>query len=416
MAVTEPLVRTVPEPALDADGHEAAAPSGRTLLLVGAAFQAVPGLADMAARAGWNVISRSTGSTAMSSLRERVPSAIALDVNIVDIDGWNFLAALKQDIELRHVPVLVSGAGDELPRALRLGAVGAFPLIADDGTLGSALCDLERWRADVPHALYVIGSGERVDSVLSRLNVQDWVTHFSDAADLTAALEEHAPDLLVVGHAADPGDHGRLQGWFQACPRPVTFPVLVAREQDTGELGGWEPFLETLPLAVVPETELLLDRISLMLHIPVAGLPPEEQQVLQRLNDPSEVLTGRRALIVDDDIRNIFAMTSVLERYGMDVLAAETGRDAIDLLESHGDVEVVLMDIMMPEMDGYETIREIRDRTAFRSLPIVAVTAKAMVGDRQKCREAGASDYIPKPVDTDQLVRVMASWLRQRPV
>jgi CheY-like chemotaxis protein len=196
----------------------------------------------------------------------------------------------------------------------------------------------------------------------------------------------------------------------------VTFPILIAAGQEAsdGDLDAWEPFMESVPLCTIREPELLLDRMSLMLHVPVSRLPAQEQQILRRLSDPSEVLATRRALIVDDDIRNIFAMTSVLERYGMDVLSAETGRDAIDLLEANAGIEVVLMDIMMPEMDGYETIREIRSRPRFRSLPIVAVTAKAMVGDRQKCREAGASDYIPKPVDTDQLVRVMAGWLRQR--
>ena len=157
----------------------------------------------------------------------------------------------------------------------------------------------------------------------------------------------------------------------------------------------------------VQSPERLLDETALFLHRVVTQLPPEKQAMLERLHNSSEVLHGRKVLVVDDDARNIFALTSVLENHEVEVVSATNGRQAIDILKNSPDFEMVLMDIMMPEMDGYETMREIRKDHAFRNLPIVAVTAKAMKGDREKCLEAGATDYVSKPVDIDQLLAVL---------
>ena len=163
----------------------------------------------------------------------------------------------------------------------------------------------------------------------------------------------------------------------------------------------------------VESPERLLDETALFLHRVVSDLPPEKQRMLERLHSSDEDLVGRTALLVDDDARNIFALSSVIERRGMRVLTATTGNEAISLINSTPDLAIVLMDIMMPEMDGYRTMQVIRENPAFRRLPIVALTAKAMKGDREKCLEAGASDYIAKPVDTDQLLGLLRQWLHQ---
>jgi CheY-like chemotaxis protein len=161
----------------------------------------------------------------------------------------------------------------------------------------------------------------------------------------------------------------------------------------------------------VRSPERLLDDACLFLHRPLAALPEPKQQLIERLHETGAVLAGKKVLIVDDDIRNIFAMTCVLEPHKMNIVAAETGKAAIDILQNTPDVDVVLMDIMMPMMDGYDTMRAIRKSAKFRSLPIIALTAKAMKGDREKCIEAGASDYISKPVDTEQLLGMLRVWL-----
>jgi CheY-like chemotaxis protein len=163
----------------------------------------------------------------------------------------------------------------------------------------------------------------------------------------------------------------------------------------------------------VESPERLLDETALFLHRVVADLPVEKQQMLDRLHRSDDALVGRKVLVVDDDVRNIFALSSVLERRGMTVLTAGTGREAITMLNATPDMAIVLMDIMMPEMDGYETMQVIRQKPEFRRLPIVALTAKAMKGDREKCLEAGASDYLAKPVNIEQLLSALRMWLHR---
>jgi CheY-like chemotaxis protein len=168
---------------------------------------------------------------------------------------------------------------------------------------------------------------------------------------------------------------------------------------------------QTMVLKDVRSPERLMDEISLFLHRPFKAMPEDKQQMLRNLHDTGAVLTGKHVLIVDDDIRNIFAMTSLLEPHKMELMSAETGKSAIEILQNTPDIDIVLMDIMMPDMDGYDTMRAIRRLSKFRSLPIIALTAKAMKGDREKCIEAGASDYISKPVDPEQLLSLLRVWL-----
>jgi CheY-like chemotaxis protein len=168
---------------------------------------------------------------------------------------------------------------------------------------------------------------------------------------------------------------------------------------------------QTMALKDVRSPERLLDEACLFLHRPLYKLPDQKRQMIENLHRAETVLAHKKVLIVDDDIRNIFAMTSLLEPFQMEISSAETGKSAIETLQNNGEIDVVLMDIMMPDMDGYDTMRAIRKLAKFRSLPIIALTAKAMKGDREKCIEAGASDYIAKPVDTEQLLSLLRVWL-----
>jgi CheY-like chemotaxis protein len=163
----------------------------------------------------------------------------------------------------------------------------------------------------------------------------------------------------------------------------------------------------------VESPERLLDETALFLHRVVANLPAHKQRMLERLHESDEDLRNKKVLVVDDDVRNIFALGSVLERHGMTVVTAQTGHEAIACLEQSSDISIVLMDIMMPEMDGYQTMQLIRKQPALRRLPIVALTAKAMKGDREKCLDAGASDYLAKPVNTEQLLATLRLWLHR---
>jgi CheY-like chemotaxis protein len=200
---------------------------------------------------------------------------------------------------------------------------------------------------------------------------------------------------------------------MQAEATLATVPVVVftGKELTAQEQTQLKTMAKSIVLKDVQSPERLLDETALFLHRIVTDLPAEKQAMLERLHGSKEILRGRKVLVVDDDVRNIFALTSLLENHEVQVISATNGRQAIDILQKSADLSMVLMDIMMPEMDGYETMREIRSVPDFRTLPILALTAKAMKGDREKCLDAGASDYIAKPVNTDQLLSLMRVWL-----
>jgi len=193
--------------------------------------------------------------------------------------------------------------------------------------------------------------------------------------------------------------------------RELPVVVFTGKELNADEEARLRVAAKSVVLKDVQSPERLFDETALFLHRVVSELPESKRQMLERLHNSNEVLRGRKVLVVDDDARNIFALTTVLENHDMDVLSATNGRQAIELIQTTRDLSVVLMDIMMPEMDGYETMREIRRQPEFRTLPILALTAKAMKGDREKCLQAGASDYIAKPVNTEQLLSLLRVWL-----
>ncbi|HEY5813690.1 MAG TPA: response regulator, partial [Terrimicrobiaceae bacterium] len=195
--------------------------------------------------------------------------------------------------------------------------------------------------------------------------------------------------------------------------RDIPIVIFTGKDLSKEEENRLRIATKSVILKNVQSPERLLDETALFLHRVIADLPEAKQEMLRRLHQSNEVLRGRKVLIVDDDARNIFALSIVLENHDMEVFSATNGRQAINIIKETSDLSIVLMDIMMPEMDGYQTIREIRKHPEFQALPILALTAKAMKGDREKCLEAGASDYIAKPVDTDQMMSLMRVWLHR---
>jgi CheY-like chemotaxis protein len=231
-----------------------------------------------------------------------------------------------------------------------------------------------------------------------------------------AMLAAHGFDCVVVAGGLPDMSAAQFIERAEAAPRSRATPFVVYAP-DGRNTAEEQERLEALArdgiVAIAPSRAHLLDEACLFLHRDPTELPEPARELLTGLQTSDRVLAGKRILVVDDDVRNIFALSSVLERHGMSVISAHTGRDAIRLLEEKPDLELVLLDIMMPEMDGYETMRRIRDNPRFRLLPIITLTAKAMKGDREKCLEAGASDYIAKPVDSDELLSLLRVWLRR---
>jgi CheY-like chemotaxis protein len=229
------------------------------------------------------------------------------------------------------------------------------------------------------------------------------------------AIVAHQEDSIVLDLRLPDMSGFEVLERFRDNPALSDLPVVVftGRELSSEEDAHLHTLARSVVVKGVESPERLLDETALFLHRVVADLPPEKQKLLERLHRSDDALVGKKVLVVDDDVRNIFALSSVLERRGMTVLTAGTGKQAIETLESTPDVAIVLMDIMMPEMDGYETMQVIRQKGALRRLPIIALTAKAMKGDREKCLEAGASEYLAKPVNTDQLLSALRMWLHR---
>jgi hypothetical protein len=237
----------------------------------------------------------------------------------------------------------------------------------------------------------------------------------STGAAALATLREQTYDGVVLDLRLPDTSGFDLLEQIQADPvlRDVPVIVFTGKELNPDEENRLRTVAKSIVLKGVQSPERLLDETALFLHRVVTNLPPEKQRMLERLHQTDEALQDKTVLVVDDDVRNIFALSSVLERHGMRVITANTGKKAISILEGSPEVSIVLMDIMMPEMDGYETMGVIRQKDEFKRLPILALTAKAMKGDREKCLQAGASDYIAKPVNTDQLLSLMRVWLHQ---
>ena len=364
---------------------------------------------------GFKGIVAGKGAIGLSLARQFRPAAISLDIFLPDMLGWTVLNQLKLDPATRHIPVQIVTLEEERQHGLSHGAFSYLVKAPTTEGLEAGLDRIKDFTAPRTKRLLVVE-----DDDIERRAITELVAYHdievATAASGAEALEkmtEEAFDCVVLDLRLPDMSGFEVLERMHGTPALAGVPVVVFTGKDLSapEQTRLKAMAKSIVLKDVQSPERLLDETALFLHRVVTGLPAEKQKMLERLHNSKEVLRGRRVLVVDDDARNIFALTSVLENHEMDVISATNGRQAIDLLGSTPDVDMVLMDIMMPEMDGYETMREIRTVPRFRTLPILALTAKAMKGDREKCLDAGASDYIAKPVNTDQLVSLMRVWL-----
>ncbi|MEH1788429.1 MAG: HAMP domain-containing protein [Nostoc sp.] len=372
-------------------------------------------LLDMAQQQGFKVIAAQTGSTGLMLAQQFLPSAVLLDIRLPEMDGWTVLDRLKHDPNTRHIPVHIMSVEEGKQRGLQLGAIAYLQKPLTSETISEALTKIKGFvERQVKNLLVVEDDDTQRLSIVELIGNSDVST--TAVATGTAALEairtQHF-DCLVLDLGLPDMTGFELIEQIKLLPHGKTLPIIVytGREISKAQETELRRIAETIIIKDVRSPERLLDETALFLHRVQANLPAPKRQILEQLHSQDYLLTGKKALIVDDDMRNIFALTSMLERYQIQVLYAENGREGITLLENTPDIDVVLMDVMMPEMDGYETTRVIRQNEQFKSLPIIALTAKAMQGDREKCIEAGASDYITKPVDTEQLLSLLRVWL-----
>jgi CheY-like chemotaxis protein/signal transduction histidine kinase/HAMP domain-containing protein len=374
-------------------------------------------MVDLARDKGFKVLVATRGADALELAKQYQPTAVSLDVFLPDMLGWTVLSQLKQNPLTRHIPVQIITLDEDRQHGL---ARGAFSFVTKPTTsegIQTALSRLKEYAQPRRKRLLVVE-----DDAVEQMSISELLGH-SDIEIVTAGtgsdalttLKERPCDCVVLDLRLPDMTGFEVLERIREDGAISDVPVVVftGRELSAEEEAQLHTMARSIVVKGVESPERLLDETALFLHRIVTELPAEKQRMLERLTSSDEDLVGRTALLVDDDARNIFALSSVLERRGMRVLTATTGSEAIALVESTPDLAIVLMDIMMPEMDGYQTMEVIRQKPAFRRLPIIALTAKAMKGDREKCLEAGASDYLAKPVNTEQLLSALRMWLHR---
>ena len=374
-------------------------------------------LCDLSREKGFKVLVANRGADALELAREFHPTAVSLDVFLPDMLGWTVLNHFKQDPTMRHIPVQMLTLDEDRQHGLASGAFAYVTKPTTPGELEGAFVRIKEYTERSRKRLLVVeddpGEQLSIQELLGYDDIDVQVAATGSAA--LAAVAEEPFDCVVLDLRLPDMSGFDILERFRDDPSLNHLPVVVFTGKDLSpeEDARLHMLARSVVVKGVESPERLLDETALFLHRVVTDLPPEKQRMLDRLHHSDDALVGKKVLVVDDDVRNIFALSSVLERRGMTVLTAGTGREAISTLESTPDVAIVLMDIMMPEMDGYETMQVIRQNPSFRRLPIVALTAKAMKGDREKCLEAGASEYLAKPVNTEQLLSALRMWFHR---
>ena len=345
------------------------------------------------------------------------PNAILLSVNLHQIDGWTVLERLKDHPNTRHIPVyLFSATEPKNIQAIKMGAIGFQQKPANMTQLSEVFQKIEDFMTNpIKNLLVVVDIESHQQNILQQVESDHVQT--TTVVTTKAALEQLKTsrfDCILLDMDIEQGKGNELLIGMQQdnfCQIPVI--AYADRDLTSAEETLLLQCADTLPVKAVRSSERLLEEMTLFLHQEEANLSLNKRRILRMIHDKESILANKKVLIVDDDARNVFALATALEEKNMEVIAGNNGFEALELLEQHSDIAVVLMDIMMPSMDGYEATREIRKQLRYQKLPVIALTAKAMKGDKGKCIEAGANDYLSKPVDTDKLISLMRVWLYQ---
>ncbi|MDB4878258.1 MAG: ATP-binding region ATPase domain protein [Gemmatimonadetes bacterium] len=406
----------LPRPEGLEDDRDAIQPGDRVVLIVENESSFAKILLEMAHEKGFKGLVALDGDAGLQIAHAFHPDAITLDIDMPGIDGFAVLDRLKHHPDTRHIPVHIITGVRERQHGLQAGAIAYLEKPVSKEALEDSFNKISQFIDQQVKRLLVVedDDGQR-QSMIELIAHED--VEITDVATAEEALEKLKTmhfDCMVLDLGLSGGTDGfQLLETVKSDPAMQDLPIIIYTGKDLSqaEETRLKKFAETIIVKDVKSPERLLDETALFLHRVEARLPEQKRRMLERLHNTDAVFASKHVLVVDDDVRNIFSLTSVLEEHGMTVSFAENGKDAIAKLESTQGIDLVLMDVMMPEMDGYETTRAIRERQQFKTLPIIALTAKAMKGDREKCIAAGASDYITKPVDTEQLLSLMRVWL-----
>ncbi|MBX6313190.1 MAG: response regulator, partial [Isosphaeraceae bacterium] len=414
----EPMPIYIPRSEVGGDPRDTISPDDRVILIVEHEPRFAGILLDKAHELGFKGVITAEGELALQLAREIRPVAITLDLRLPDMDGWVVLDRLKHDPATRHIPVHVISVDDSWQRGLRLGAFAFLKKPVSKKALDDAFASLKGFlERDIRELLIVEDNEIERGSIMTAVGNSDVrTTAVGTAAEALEILRTRSFDCMVLDlNLPDRNGLDLLETIKRELnPQHLRVVVYTGRDLTPDERLRLDELAETTIVKNARSLEHLVDKTALFLHRVEANLRPSLSPTPLKAVKGDPLLAGRKVLIVDDDVRNVFALTSKLEHWEMIVLRAENGRQALEILRSTPGIDLVLMDIMMPEMDGYETMRAIRDIDRFRHLPIIALTAKAMKEDRRKCIESGASDYLAKPVGSEQLLSMLRVWLQRQ--
>lgn len=372
-------------------------------------------LLDMAHGRSFKGLVALQGDIGLQMARNYLPDAIILDIQLPVMDGWSILRELKGASQTRHIPVHVISVNDEVKQGLMMGAMAYLRKPSSKESLERAFSQIENYTSSTVKYLLIVEDDEiQRRSIMELIGHDDVsITAVSTGGEALTELRKQRYDCMVLDLMLEDMNGFELLDQIRDDEELNDLPIIIytGKDLDSKEETRLRKYAESIIIKDVRSPERLLDETTLFLHRVEANLPEDKRKILQKLHNKEELFEGKKILLVDDDIRNVFALSSVLEEYHMEVRFAENGREALDMLVEQDDFDLVLMDMMMPEMDGYEAMRRIREMPQYQKLPIIALTAKAMKEDRAKCIEAGASDYMSKPIATGQLLSLMRVWL-----
>jgi CheY-like chemotaxis protein/signal transduction histidine kinase len=372
-------------------------------------------LVELAREKRFKVLLAEDGKTGLEMAKQYKPQAIILDVGLPQLDGWTVMEHLKDNPETRHIPVHFMSANEEDGEAKQMGAIGYLHKPVSMDMIGQAFKKIERFLSkSVKKLLIVVDNDAHQKQIIDLVGEGDVeITVCKTKADAIQKLQKIIFECIIIDVDAEDKSALELLEQTYQDENLSQIPVIIHSKRDLSE--DEEKLLQhvggNITIKEVHSPERLLDEATLFLHQVESNLPEDKQEMLRQVHDKEAIFKGKNVLIVDDDVRNTFALMTVLEEKNMEVVVGNNGKEALEILDEQSNIDMVLMDIMMPEMDGYEAIAKIREQSRFRHLPIIALTAKAMKGDKIKCIEAGANDYLAKPVDTDKLLSMMRVWL-----
>ncbi len=415
--VSAPVVAKDPARSAEeiADDRKDLQPTDRKILIIEDDPHFARILCDLSHDRGFKVLVADNGETGLHFADYYRPDAVILDVNLPGMDGWTVLERLKSNSETRHIPVHVISANDRPLNALKMGAIGYMTKPVSMDELNGAYARIERKIDSSVRSILLIEDDPAQAAAVRELlaDARVVITVAASGKEAMDVLGRDSFDCMILDIGLPDMSGIEVLSHVRSNSKLRDMPVIVytGRELTQQESALVQDYAEMIVLKDARSPDRLLEEATLFLHLVDSELPAEKKRMLQRIHDREAVFQGKKILLVDDDMRNVYAITNILEEKGMRVIIGKNGKEGIEKLKAEPEIDLVLMDIMMPVMDGYEAMRQIRSMDAYRKLPIIALTAKAMKGDKALCIEAGANDYLAKPFETEKLLSMLRVWL-----